>query len=509
MKSIITSVFLFFCIVITQAQEYSVEVFPNRYRFSWETVAMQIEEDLGFVGVGYDLFHLVNKSSTVYVGINSYSAMSGIRPGLITLGMSAGWSPQIFSNGFYLDMGAFVGGGGGGGADDGGGLIVRPHFILEKRFGNLGLRLGVSRIDFPTGTITGNQVNVGVSLSGKNYFKVKESAYPFVGLENLDTSKLRVAIMGTQYFDLKVGSVPSKPQVAHVNLVGVQIERSFSDYAYGILKLSGAFSGGTDGYMSIFLGAGGKFPIIRNSLNLEGRFLFGPTGGGGVESGGGATAQAEVGLSVLLGKGYDLKLMTGKTFSPWGPFKTNHVEIGVGKSFDRLFPSKLDKRGTEFNVDMKNYVVNHMAFSVYNRTYFTPAKNNKSGEPYLPSFNLLGFEIQKFISERFSINGGTFWAYEGDYGAYAEGLLGATYHQPIYEHWKVTAKGMFGAAGGGDIDLGAGLLFEYTLGIERVLNERWELFANIGKVQPLEGNFTPVSLDFGLKFHINQLIKRK
>ena len=508
MKSILTSIFLFFFFV-AEAQEYSVEVFPNRYRISWETVTMSEESDLGFMGIGYDLFHLVNKSSTVYVGINSYSAMSGIRPGLITLGMSAGWCPQISNKGFYLDMGAFVGGGGGGGADDGGGLIIRPHLVLEKIFGNLGLRLGLSRIDFPSGSITGNQVNVGVSFRGKNYFKVENNEYEFVPEEKLNTSKLRVAMVGTQYFNLKEGSVPNNPNVEKVGLVGMQVERNISDYAYGILKLNGAFSGGTDGYMSIFLGAGGRLPIMRNRLNLEGRLLFGPTGGGGVESGGGATAQAEIGLSVLFGNGYDLKVMTGKTVSPWGPFETNHLEIGVGKSFDRLFPSKLAEGTTEFNVNAEEYAVNHMAFSVYNRTYFPPDANDKGGVPYLSSFNLLGFEIQKYIGERFSVNGGTVWAYQGDYGAYAEGLLGATYHQPIHEKWNVTVKGMFGAAGGGWLDLGGGLLFEYALGIERNLNKKWNIFLNIGKTQPFEGTFAPVSIDFGLKFHINQLIKKK
>lgn len=508
MRSFLTPLFilLFFCV---EAQEYSVEVFPNRYRFSWETVSMSTEEDLGFVGIGYDLFHLVNGSSKVYVGVNSYSAMSGIRPGLITLGMSAGWSPQIFKNDFFLDLGAFVGGGGGGGADDGGGLILRPHLVLEKRIQNLGLRVGISRIDFPTGNISGNQINFGLTINGENYFKVANTTYLKFSSEKLKSNKLRVAIVGTQYFNLNEGSVPHKPDVEKVGLIGAQFERNFSAYSYGILKLNGAFSGGTDGYMSIFVGAGGKLPLLRNRLNLEGRFLFGPTGGGGIESGGGATAQAEGGLSVILGNGYDLKVMTGKTFSPWGPFSTNHLEIAVGKSFNRLFPSKSTREIKEFNVDRNAYKINHMAFSVYNRTYFPPQTTDKSGEIYyLSSFNLLGFEIQKFISEQWSINGGTVWAYQGDYGAYAEGLLGMTYHQPVFESWCLTFKGMFGAAGGGNIDLGGGLLFEYAVGLERSLNDKWDLFINGGKTEPLEGNFNPFSIDVGIKFHINQLIQK-
>jgi len=237
--------------------------------------------------------------------------------------------------------------------------------------------------------------------------------------------------------------------------------------------------------------------------------LFGPSGGGGVESGGGATLQAEIGLALLFGKGYDLKVMTGKTFSPWGPFETNHIELGIGKSFDRLFPQKAKISTSEFNVDSNDYYVNNMAFSIYNRTYFPPNTTTKNGTPYLSSFNSLGFEIQKYLGERISINGGTVWAYQGDYGAYAEGLIGLTYYQPLFQKTKLAVKAMFGAAGGGDIDLGSGLLFEYALGIERNLNDRWDLFVHVGQTQPLEGNFNPVSLDLGLKFHISQLLKKE
>lgn len=507
MKNVIVSIFLF-VFVGAYAQEYTVKTFPNRYRFSWETVGMTEEPDLGFVGIGFDLFELVKPSSSIYVGINSYSAMSGIRPGLITFGMSAGWCPNIFTETLSLDLGGFIGGGGGGGAADGGGLILRPHIAIEKRIGKLGLRLGYSRIDFPSGAITGNQFNAGLTLYGNNYFKTANQQVEKINPNLVFSNKLRIAMVGTQYFNLKEGSTSADYEIDYIGLVGIQVERTYSDYFYGILKANGAFAGGADGYMSILIGGGLRYPILNKHVSLESRLLFGPSGGGSVESGGGATAQAEAGFAVFLGNGYDLKLMAGKTVSPWGDFNSNHIEIGIGKSFERLFPDKLPDNATTFNIDSEAYYDNHMAFSVYNRTYFPPDAYRKDGVKYLSSFNLLGFEIQKYIGERWSINGGTVWAYQGDYGAYAEGLLGATYHQPITNNWNVTLRAMFGAAGGGSIDLGSGLLFEYTLGIERRLSDSWHLFVNGGKVQPLEGNFTPYSLDVGLKFHIHQLLKK-
>jgi len=504
--------FFFITIIATsfvQSQKHAVEVFPNRYRLSWETVSMTDEPDLGFIGIGFDLFNLVSKSSTMYLGINSYAALSGIRPGLITLGMSTGWRKRILNKKLYLDFGAFIGGGGGGGAADGGGLILRPHVVLEKQVGKLGFRLGVSRIDFPSGAITGNQINFGIVLNGTNYFKVANSGIDSSTTTHSGFSKLRAAMVGTQYFNLKKGSAPTRPEVENgkVGLIGAQIERIINPNLYGILKINGALQGGADGYMSILLGAGGVLPVVSNRLNLEGRLLFGPSGGGAIESGGGATAQAEAGITVVFNKGYDLKLMVGKTFSPWGDFNANHIEISIGKSFDRLFPANLPKGTTEFEVSSSEYSVNHMAMAISNRTYFPPNKPRKDGELYQSYFNLLGFEVQKYIGERFSINGGTVWAYQGDYGAYAEGLLGATYYHPITTNWNLTFKGMFGAAGGGAIDLGSGLLFQYAIGVERKLNQKWNLFINAGKVKPFSGNFTPYSVDFGIKFHINQLLK--
>ena len=507
MKIQFSLIFLFFSF-FSFSQEYSVEKFPNRVRLSWETVSMSTEADLGFVGIGFDLFRLVKNTNTIYVGVNSYSAVTGIRPGLITLGMSAGWNPRLTKSGLFLDVGGFLGGGGGGGADDGGGLIVRPHLDLEQRFGTVGFRLGVSRIDFPSGGISGNQVNVGLTLNGNNYFKVKDSEYRFVKSEDLAEGRLRVAMVGTSYFNLKEGSVPGKPEISKVGLLGMQLEADINNYFYGLLKLNGALAGGTDGYMSIFLGAGGRLPVFKNIMNLESRVLMGPTGGGGIESGGGATVQAEAGVSFLLGRGYDLKIMAGKTFSPWGPFDTNHVEIGLGKSFARLKPKAGTSYKDEFNVNSKEYYVNDLALSIYNRTYFPPDALNKNGVPYLSSFNSLGFEIQKYLGKKFSLNAGTVWAYQGDYGAYAEGLLGATYYQPVFNKTNVSFKVMVGAAGGGAIDLGEGLLFEYAIGLERELSDRWDFLIHVGQTQPFEGNFNPISLDIGLKFHVCQLLEK-
>ncbi len=100
-----------------------------RFRSSYEPLKMSGEPDLGMLGMGADFF-IVDKLPNLYFTINTYSAVVGKRPGLITFGTGAGYVQPLFRSPLSLDGGIFVGGGGGGGARDGGGLITRLHSLL-------------------------------------------------------------------------------------------------------------------------------------------------------------------------------------------------------------------------------------------------------------------------------------------------------------------------------------------------------------------------------------------
>ncbi len=501
---------VFFTIVNSFAQNHTVNAIPNRLQLSYETIKMSSDSDLGFVGIGYEFKVLQQNRSSLYLGINSYSAVAGNRPGLITLGISTAYQYAILpQQNLFAEIGGFVGGGGGGAADDGGGLIVRPYVTLEKRIGPVGIRIGYSYLDFPTGSITGNQFNFGLTLNGTSFLKSIKKASSSTFASQLAFRKLRMGLTGTQYSSFKENSFESGSSIGRkIKLVGIQVERDFSKYGYAIFKINGALDGGGDGYMSILLGAGGKLPVLPNILNLESRVLIGPSGGGGILSGGGATMQTEAGIA-LKRKGNYLKIMYGKTFAPWGNLDTKHIEITFGKSLEQLF-TKIPKNQNTFTVPKKGLFENQLSFSVFNRTYFSPNATDKGGRPYNSAFNLIGFEAEKFITPKLSINGATVWAYEGDYGAYAEGLVGVAYHQPIFNHFlDLNLKAQFGAAGGGGIDIGSGLIFQYSTGIQRKLGKNSALFANFGKYQPLKGNFDPLHLDLGLKIYLTQLLKKR
>ncbi|MCB9426743.1 MAG: hypothetical protein H6584_06910 [Flavobacteriales bacterium] len=511
-RSFVTGFIFLLSIGIYAQDSLRIDKYNNRYRFSYETVRMPWEPDMGFVGIGFDLFNIINQSDCIYLGINSYSAVTGSRPGLITFGVAGGYRREVLFDNFYIDLGGFVGGGGGGGAADGGGLIVRPHFTIEQQFKNVGFFVGVSHIEFPTGAIGSTSINAGISINSYNFFESSnKKPSDFLDKETPRASTIRVAVAGTQYYNFGPKTSVERPQIntGIVRLGGVQLERYLTPYWYGLLKLNGAVTGGADGYMSLLVGIGAKLPLLKDRLSLETRILGGPSGGGSIESGGGATAQYEVGGRIRLLNSFDLKLMYGKTLSPWGDFSADHIEVSIGKSFESLYPKESSETPSSFTVSGTDYKRNKIAFLTHNRTYFPPnAQTKNKGIYYLPYFNLLGFEFQKYLGERITINCGTVWAYQGHYGAYAEGLVGLTYYQPITSTWNINIKGMLGAAGGGAIDVGSGLMAQAFLGTEKRLNAKWSIGIYGGQFVPLKGNFTAQIVDLGIKYHINQVLKK-
>lgn len=512
MKKVYIILFLFSQIIQSQS-DFSVEKFKSRFRLSGESMNMDGEPNIGMMGIGYDVFGLIKKYPNIYLGANSYSAMSGDRAGVFSFGVSAGYKKTIIKNSLFADFSVFVGGGGGGGAPDGGGLIIRPSFELEKRVNDkLSLRAGISRIDFPSGTISSTHVNFGLVLNGAIYFANEESVTPAKFVANGSSNKIRASFVNTTYSSFQ-GAVVEPNNTTYIpgttiRLIGAEVDKFLSPNFYASVEFNGAVTGGIDGYMSYFLGGGFYYPFWNDRFFYDLRILAGSSGGGGVASGGGASFQFETGFGVKLLKSYELKILGGKTIAPWGTFEVNHFDIVLGKNFEIYKNEKL-KFAKKAKVDSGEYRFQEIGFSTFNRTYIPPRIKDKKGNYYDKFFNLIGFELSVKINNYLSLIGSTIWAYQGSYGAYGEGWLGLSNNYQISDNWQLLLNGMVGAAGGGDINLGSGLLFQYSVGAEKVINDRLSFMMNVGQVRPLEGNFTPVHIDLGIKLKINKLIKIK
>ncbi|MGY5351701.1 hypothetical protein ACXGQW_03910 [Wenyingzhuangia sp. IMCC45533] len=485
---------------------FEIEKLPSRVRISGEFINMHNEPDIGFLGHGYEVFGLIPKFKSVYFGVNAYSALTGIRSGFIVFGVSTGIQKSIYKDWFSYDLGLYLGGGGGSGAPDGGGLMIRPHLDFQIDLSkNIALRTGVSGITFPSGAINSFNVNIGAVIKTNTYFVSELNDSQSNYSSNSYFSNMELSASSLNLFNFRKGPLrpdnTGNPSV--ISLVGLTLKTHQKKSVFGVLKLGGAFTGGVDGFMMLLSGLGYQVPITH-WLYLNASALAGGAGGGDVDFGGGLATQIQAGLAFKL-KDYYLEVSGGNTYAPNGNFKSNHLDVSLGKTFKMYRNSSSNLKEVVVADEFKEEGFN---FSVFNRSYFLDdLELDKNDRNYDAIFNLIGFELSKKVYKKTSLLAATVWAYQGSYGAYAEGWLGLKQTFFSKNNMGLNAKIWIGAGGGGGINLGSGLAYQYSFGIDKKINQRWSLIANAGQVRPvLNGNFTPILLDIGVKLNIHQLV---
>ncbi|MDB4297232.1 hypothetical protein N9901_00610 [Flavobacteriaceae bacterium] len=505
MKYLLSLSILLFSQFVFSQNSYEITKLLSRIRFSGEEITMENEPNMGFIGHGYEIFGLYTPNPNLYFGLTSYSALTGIRSGFFVFGVSSGVSKVISTTPFTYDLGFFLGGGGGSGAPDGGGLMLRPHVNLSYALNkNLSIGVGGSYITFPSGEINSYNVNIGAQINTNTFLANKINKISGT-VTDYDLSNIEINMLSLNLFNFKKGPLKNNNEEfndARISLLGASFKKKNNDNNfYGLLKLGGAFVGGVDGFMMLLTGVGYNLPMNDN-LNLNTNLLLGGAGGGNVQFGGGFAAQLEGGVTYQYNN-YLFGLNYGKTYAPNGDFESNHLDISLGKKFSLYSNSK--SKGLS-SLSSEDFKMEEIGFSVMNRLYVMPKATAKNGNAYQDFFNSLVFEIDKKISENISLLGSTVWAYQGEYGAYAEGWLGLSYLLYKNKNYKMSFRALFGAGGGGDIDLGSGMIYQYGLSLEKKLDNRWSLITNLGQVRPVvNGNFTPVLIDLGFKINISQL----
>ena len=493
-------------------QTFEIYRYPSRFRISAEELQMNgSEPNIAFVGHGYEIFGLSSKSPNTYFGVNSFSALTGIRSGFFVFGVTGGYQHQLFSDKFHYDLGFFIGGGGGSGTPDGGGLMLRPHIDLSYHISpKIALRTGMSYIRFPTGTIDSFNINLGLTFETNTYIAEQTTLQIKETQKNYNYQPVELNVLSSNLLKFSKGPLKNSDTTSKnnqlISLLGATIKIHRKNNFYGLIKLGGAFIGEVDGFAMLLSGIGYQLSLT-DWLNMNTQASIGGAGGGNVAFGGGLAAQLDIGIGIKIKK-YLFNINYGKTYAPNGNYQSNHLDVSIGKQF-HLFNGSKEKHTI---VTGKNLALEKFTFSLANRTYLLPNAIGKFGVPYQDAFSLINFELEKKMGARISALMTTNWAYLGDYGAYAEGWVGMQY-TPFYhseKKWNLSLRALLGAGGGGGLDLGSGMIYQYGITLEKKIHKRWSFVTGIGQVRPVfDGNFTPAFLDIGLKLNLNHLIKKE
>ncbi|MHC4375265.1 MAG: hypothetical protein ACYS26_01575 [Planctomycetota bacterium] len=462
------------CAGLSPAAAQEIELFaqPARWRTTLEYVDAD-GADTTLWGVHFDVLDFWTPLPGGYVGVGGFGGVLGERGGLFAGGTTLGWrKPLGESLGF--DVGLFVGAGGDsegsaslGSAGDG--LFLRPHLVFEWYGEALDWRMGVSHIDTAGGDLGSTQLTLGFTI--RDEFLLADRA--FQELETLDLENFfeEDFALGSQLIALWPSSrseTNANSELDEALLLGaVGVERGLDAGWFSALQVAGAIGGESGGFLAAFAGIGHRWDWIGETVDFVTRGWLGAAGGGGVDTGGGLVARADLGLEFQFSPAWSARVGAGYMGAVDGEFDGVLFETGISwrpgawslpPEFDR---GRLDSEGLyeeDVRLDTWRFLVLHKSLSV--------GSDAIAGD--FDDIQLLGLGAEKPLTESLDLSLRAFGAWGGDAGGYHEGQIGVRYglRAPnlLEDAGELSVAYHLGAVGGGPVELDDGLSHQFSVG---------------------------------------------
>ena len=489
-RLILYAVFIFFLSYSVAWSETTttntIEPTEGKLRLTYEEVTLPGSEKMGFMGGSL----LYDVNDWFAVGAGAYGALAGQRGGFITLGVAGEVKKDLFEF-LSINAGLFVGAGGGRGGYtlSGGGLMLRPHVglnIKAGKWGNIGV--GVSHISFPDGTIGSTQPYVSYeapfdTLIGEGW--LEDGVLNDSAVEQLSSSEREFAVVYRMYTVpdgvlTDSGTVQSKT----LKLMGAEWHRYYGDNFFFKIESEGAMGGENTGYMQIFMGAGFRFGLTDSTfIKIAGQ--LGVAGGGDVATAGGFLVDGSIGLQQYFTDNVFLGVTGGYVKAPGGAFKATSVALQLGYRYG-------SPNLGEGNVNLESiasYNRQHIRLRTVQQTYLKDDPDWRGHHSDLSVQNL-GLQADYFLSQNLYLSGHAIAAYGGMAGAYMKGLVGAGWHQPLFQTPVfIDLEGLIGAAGGGGLNIQGGLVYQGNANLGYQLTDAFSVMGTVGYIKAQKGGF--------------------
>lgn len=471
----------------------SPEVADFSIRSHYESWHLPAGETMGMVALGARK----RFGEFAHAGVYFYDAVSGRRGGFITLGLSGGLEYPLAER-WRVESEVFVGAGSGNGGLElaGGGLMLRAalgaQYVLTPQDN---VSLGWSRVSFPEGgAIRSEQLYVAYRRDFKALFREGAPLFGHAGLPvpaGYDPARQQPAlILRAVRVPVSARRLDGSPQ-GDMQQVGVEWRSHVSDRLFVRAETVGAMGGRSAGYMQVLAGAGADYPL-GEALALEAALNVGGGGGGGVDSGGGLLLDGMLGVRLALADDWFLRASLGRVHAPDGQYAGTTYALGAGRDFG-AGAGRADPAAT-----LQAYPLRVRAVQ---QTY--TGKNADWRTRPEQAVGNLGVQLDYFVHPSLFVTGQGLAAYRGEAGAFMTGLLGAGYRQALTERVFAEAEALLGAAGGGGMNVGSGLVHQFNLGVGYQLSDTWSVLASLGRVQAVNGPFSAAVAGVSLGYHFN------
>ncbi len=452
------------------------------------------EQNMDYAGLHYNL----KLNDWSYAGIGLYGAVGGIRGGFFTLGVNAGIQPKITDK-LFVDAGLHFGGGGGASAPDGGGAFILPHLNLGYDFKHFSATAGYSYVDFfDGGTINSSQFNVAVQIPlsfDTASFKERENSFSIEDLRTTSWNNLSNRISLLMHLNnarVTKGSYEGNT----IRLAGFELNSYITDDFFFFVRADGAYHGIKAGYMDIFLGGGYHLSMNKNRTNILAKLGVGAGGGGGVDTKGGFLIYPDISLEQKLFSNIYASINKGFMMSPESHFVSSTYGLGLKYYVDRDGSLSNEREFSEGKFKGFEAIIKQ-------DLYLDAARDGGFNQ----NMHQISLQLNFFLNKYLYAAGQTSFADFGDAGAYAEGIvgLGVQTNEFFGNTTSIFAQVLGGAAGGGGISTGQGLIVKPSVGIKHKITDKLYIRGGLGYVKARGGSLSNSYLNLGLSYRFSFL----
>ena len=295
------------------AQEIQLQQKHTRWRVGYQEIEADGKEDLGLIGLHYDVLGVLDVFPALYLGAGGFVGATGNSGGFFLAGLTVGgiWQPAPM---WILDSGVFAGGGGGGGGLAETGLAMQPFVAIERSFGLYGLRAEFAYFDMDEfeGDWT---ASIGFTLASELLIARDRRQTGRISFDSIVRRETRVGAR-TLWLRPSDDSVTrgGDPMTVDIGTVGLGIDYFLDDYIHFPIEAYGAVRGDVGGFVMASAGVGVSVPITRGtSFEIAASAV---TGGGGNVSTRGAGWHARAGVRTNVLPNVALEVMGGALSFP-------------------------------------------------------------------------------------------------------------------------------------------------------------------------------------------------
>ena len=358
-----------------------------------------------------------------------------------------------------------------------------------------------SNINFDDGGIESSQLLFNIDIPFyfdwynfnhlEHNYKLEEFGYN-TPLNNLRPSKHSFATKFDNYFPLKGSKDVGKNELnLTISLVGFEYNYFINNKWFLSFEADGAYKGIKGGYMDIF--GGGGYKINTSIINFRTKFLIGAGGGGSIETDGGMLFLPKIEIEKEIFSNLLLNLNSGYLFSTQN--KLNAITLGASVKYKLHLGTTKNRHSIGFHsVKLKGFSLD---FS--NQTYINAQKNSTRNI----DLGQLSTQLNFHMSQHSYLAGQATFAYIGNAGAYAEGLVGYGITYQINKNTRYFTQLLAGTAGGGGVATDQGFLIKPSIGINHQLYNQYGIQIKTGYAFAPLGKLSCPFIGLGLNYQIS------